>query len=281
MLRKLMSLGMVAIISASLMVGCSTTEQAVDDAKQAVEQNSLSLNAQFGKVIEVNENNRVLVVKVEMENGTSGDGVEMVKRAFSNAYHFTEQLDLSKYDELQYWGTVQLTDGTTSKEVSFSIKSDGLKQMSDLTREWKDMNQMAPIVLDFWTTDEYKDDLQVLYTYNQSEEQTNNNNKNKTTETSAKKGTTTTKKQTNKNKTKKNTKDDNYDEDGFYTGVKDGTHLGEIGKEQDEQHEQEESTCDFCGVQSNSVERHGNYKLCVSCYSGVKNSEEGESKLYE
>lgn len=42
-----------------------------------------------------------------------------------------------------------------------------------------------------------------------------------------------------------------------------------------------DSTCDFCGTSSNSVQWRGNYRLCYSCYQGVVNSAEGDHKLYE
>lgn len=250
--KKLVSMGLVLLVTGSMMVGCSTSEQAINDAKNAVEENTLNLKVNHGTVLDTVVNDRVLIVKVQQNTGFN-DGELSVKRWFSNVNKIVDQLDLTKYDELQYWETVMLEDGTTTKQCSFTIKSDGLKQIKNDEVDWNDIDAVYSLISDFWCMDELKDDVGKLFKNKNQistyiEEDTDRND-NKVTED----------KRTNNTKTNKTNKTKTQDR---YIGSD-----KEAEKYYKEQKEEQPKTdrCHDCGVMSNNLVDCNGIVLCKSC----------------
>lgn len=78
--------------------------------------------ARFGKFLECNINGSTAVVKFKIEPSTSNKTT-----IDQNGYNIEDMIlnqGADKYDEIQYWAVADMTDGSESKVISFTVDKD-------------------------------------------------------------------------------------------------------------------------------------------------------------
>ncbi|MCC3868527.1 hypothetical protein [Terrisporobacter mayombei] len=243
-MKKILSL-VISLIIVIGMVGCNTTKQAVNDAKQDVIENTTDLES-MDKYVQ------------DLLSKAFVDGDVSVSTTKDKDIYVTTIAIIDNKIDLQ---------GLTKDEIKQQSKESGLtkecdefvKQITEYcAKQGIDTNILFNLTDSNWISAyEYRyDNLQ------NTDEQSNNNTK-KTTDKRSE-----SVKKTTKSSTKTSTKDSNYDEDGFYKGVKDGTHLGEMN-----------NGCVICGEESNYMMTYKGTLYCHNC--GIREQVKDENKQHK
>lgn len=94
------------------------TERADDSLPSAAKSSGIkSIN--HGEMLEFNEYDGGVVIKVKIKQSYSNKTT--ISQNYFNIDDLIVNQGCSKYDEIQYWAVAQMTDGTDSKVISFTV----------------------------------------------------------------------------------------------------------------------------------------------------------------
>ncbi|MFQ8630502.1 MAG: hypothetical protein ACLSAJ_04240 [Intestinibacter bartlettii] len=89
----------------------------------------IHLNIKFGEFVEAFEDEDLLVVKAKIKPAYSNTST-INQNAF-NVQHIIKEQDGDKYKEIQYWAVADMTDGSESKVISFTLGEDVIKAIKN------------------------------------------------------------------------------------------------------------------------------------------------------
>jgi len=231
-MKKILSLviGLIIVIG---MVGCSTTEQAVNDAKQDVVENTTDLESMD----------------------------KYVKDLLSKAFVDGDVSVSTTKDKDIYVTTIAIIDnninlqGLSKEEIQQVTKKEGLTDKCDKfvkqVTEYYDKQGIDTNILFKLTDGNWISAYEFRYDNLQNTDEQSNNTKK-----------TTDKRDESSKKTSKKTTKDNRSEEQRYLDngyLKDGTHLGEMN-----------NGCEICGIESNNMTDYKGMKLCNNCATELK-----------
>lgn len=151
MLKKLMSLGVVSIISMSLMVGCSSSELTKVDSDNTLTQVQRIMKDNY-TVLNAKLNDGTLVVQTQLDY--SGNWDHVFKRNLHAIEDICIELDLSNINELQYWSVCQTTSGGVKKTFSCSLGKEQLQMIQDRKIVASDIGNMTSKMTDLYLDSE-------------------------------------------------------------------------------------------------------------------------------
>lgn len=88
-----------------------------------------SLIVPHGKVLDVNVTGNILVVKAKIT--PSFNNHSTISQNFFNLEDLIKNQGCSKYDEIQYWAVADMTDGSESKVISFTVPKSTIDGIND------------------------------------------------------------------------------------------------------------------------------------------------------
>ena len=91
---------------------------------QATEEKQIKLN--FGSILDVTENkeNSTVIIKVKVQSNLTKNMT--IKQNYMNAWEFIKAYTDTEYKQLTYWAVADMTDGTESKIVQFTVPVDAI-----------------------------------------------------------------------------------------------------------------------------------------------------------
>lgn len=132
------------------------TSEAVTDTKTEVEEGSEatepeigSYTLEHGELVEANENEidgrSVLVVKAKISSSYNNDAT--VDQNYYNVEDLIQNQGCDKFDEIQYWAVADMSDGSESKVVSFTVDADLIQKIAEKSVA---ANQLGDYVADLY-----------------------------------------------------------------------------------------------------------------------------------
>lgn len=242
-MKKIISLLISGIIVIG-MVGCSTTEQAVNDAKQDVIENTTDLES-MDKYVQ------------DLLSKAFVDGDVSVSTTKDKDIYVTTIAIIDNNINLQ---------GLSKEEIQQVTKKEGLTDKCDKfvkqVTEYYDKQGIDTNILFNLTDSDWISAYEYRYDNLQNTDEQSNNNTKKTTD----KRNESVKKTTKKSAKDTRSEEQKYPDNGL---LKDGTHLGEMN-----------NGCEMCGIECNNMTDYKGMKLCNSCATKLK-AEDNNKKFKE
>jgi len=154
----------VAAVAALLVlitaVGCGGSEEPNDQAadqsptataeeQEVKDDDQAGPSLEYGELLEVNENEidgkAVVVVKAKIE--PQANNKMTIDQNYYNAADLIETQGFDKYDEIQYWAVADMTDGSESKVVAFTLDKDLIERVA---AGFFPANTLGDYVTDLW-----------------------------------------------------------------------------------------------------------------------------------
>lgn len=135
---------LVAVLSLLALVGCGSGGS---DTSQPSEQPTDGPTIEYGELLELNDNREeedVVVVKAKISPNITNDLT--VAQNFHNAVDLIQNQGFSDC-ELQYWAVADMSDGSESKVISFTVPQDVVEQVvaGDVVA-----TELPELVADLW-----------------------------------------------------------------------------------------------------------------------------------
>lgn len=133
---------------ADLSTGISDSE--VKDSNPLPENESVELNItelQHGTLLDVKINNFSKIIVIKAKIGPSYSNKATVDQNYYNIEYLVNHYDLSAFKEVQYWAVADMTDGSESKVISFTVSQDVLQKLKSSKIA---ANLLGNYVTDLW-----------------------------------------------------------------------------------------------------------------------------------
>jgi len=90
---------------------------------------SKPIKLNFGDILDIayNKESETVVLKVKIKSNLTKDLT--VKQNYMNAWEFIKAYTDVKYKELTYWAVADMTDGTESKVIQFTVPEDAINNV--------------------------------------------------------------------------------------------------------------------------------------------------------
>lgn len=102
-------------------------EESIDDMTEK------SYTLEFGELLEQNINElnagKVLVIKAKITS--SYDNEATIHQNYYNVEDLIKKQGCSEFDQIQYWAVADMSDGSETKVVSFTLESDLIQSIAD------------------------------------------------------------------------------------------------------------------------------------------------------
>lgn len=149
----------VLVVLAAI-VGCGgsddSTEQAADqdagtvtEEQEAVAEEGAGPSLEYGELLDLTENEvdgkAVVVVKAKIE--PQANNKMTIDQNYYNVADLIETQGFDKYDEIQYWAVADMTDGSESKVVAFTLDKDLIERIAAGSFP---ANTLGDYVTDLW-----------------------------------------------------------------------------------------------------------------------------------
>ncbi len=103
------------------------SDSKVDDA----EVENAGYTIKFGELLDVTENemNNVAVFKTKIEPSFTND--KTIKQNYHNVEDLIRNQGADKFDEIQYWAVADMTDGSESKVIAFTLNKQTIEGIAN------------------------------------------------------------------------------------------------------------------------------------------------------
>lgn len=91
--------------------------------------NVSNLELNYNELLDVTTNGGTIVIKVKVS--PSMNNSLTVKGCGFDVYEAIQDYGLDQYDEIQYWGVADMTDGTEQKVISFTVSKDLIEKIAN------------------------------------------------------------------------------------------------------------------------------------------------------
>ncbi len=125
--------------------GVTQQEQSNEDESNTDNQEDNDYTLKFGKLLEVNGHDDVLVIKAKIEPSYNNGAT--IKQNGYNVEDLILNQGCDEFSEIQYWAVADMTDGSESKVISFTLD----KNLIDMIKGKNIVgNQIVDKALDVW-----------------------------------------------------------------------------------------------------------------------------------
>ncbi len=125
--KKLVALSLAATICFSV-VGCSS-EPSQDSNTDNAQEEQKGLTLKHGELLEENVNEDTLVIKAKIEPSYKNSAT--INQNGFNVEDIVKNQSGDQYKEIQYWAVADMSDGSESKVISFTLNEDLIKSIKD------------------------------------------------------------------------------------------------------------------------------------------------------
>lgn len=104
-----------------------------------------NMQLNFNTLLEVNTNGGTIIIKAKIKGNLTAKMA--LKGCYFDAYEAIQEYGLEQFDELDYWAVADMTDGSESKVISYTISKDVMQKVA---REEILENKLVDYADDVW-----------------------------------------------------------------------------------------------------------------------------------
>lgn len=125
-------------------------EESVEEATEATSSDDewpdvSNMKLNFNTLLEVNTNGGTIIIKAKIKGNLTAKMA--LKSCYFDAYEAIQEYGLEQFDELDYWAVADMTDGSESKVISYTISKDVMQKVA---REEILENKLVDYADDVW-----------------------------------------------------------------------------------------------------------------------------------
>lgn len=143
--KKVIIVIIVVVLILLSRIGSVSKDSKNSEAKAITEETKEELKLQFGELLDIKEYESGVIIKAKIESNLTKNMT--IGQNFHSVCKLITDEGFNKYDEIKYWAVADMTDGSESKVIQFTLDKhtiDGIYEGTIYATQLKDRD------IDLW-----------------------------------------------------------------------------------------------------------------------------------